>query len=232
MKWKIDGTTLTIAAEPGDSFTGNTVATDVIDDPTHGPLLICGEVRVGRKWRQLKVRLADKPDLATAVERWQEAIEAEKRAEAESLEREREAIRGGAKIVAKWHDGEYLSDWEVFWVAGELLAEIGAARYVHAWGYAVSRVVIEAAGPEFTLEDAREALQPQRDAAAKRAREAAEARQAAFNQAARTGEPVCLRSWCESRRAIEGGEWGEYTFACSEWAMPDGTTKETAVNTY
>lgn len=69
------------------------------------------------------------------------------------------------------------------------------------------------------------------DAAAKK-RAAADERAAKFAEAARTGKPVALRSWTETRRAKEGGEWGDYLFGVTEYAMPDGSTKQNAVNTY
>lgn len=69
------------------------------------------------------------------------------------------------------------------------------------------------------------------DAAAKK-QAAADDRAAKFAEAARTGKPVALRSWTETRRAQEGGEWGDYTFVITEFAMPDGSIKQNAVNTY
>lgn len=47
-----------------------------------------------------------------------------------------------------------------------------------------------------------------------------------------TGKPQILRQWAEDREALEGGEWGDYVFSCTEYAMPDGTTKIKAVNQY
>ena len=57
-------------------------------------------------------------------------------------------------------------------------------------------------------------------------------REAKFAEAATTGKPVELRRWTENRRAQEGGEWGDYLFICREFAMPDGSTKIEAENTY
>lgn len=67
-------------------------------------------------------------------------------------------------------------------------------------------------------------------AAKKQAEE--DGRAAKFAEAARTGKPVALRSWTETRRAKEGGEWGDYLFGVTEYAMPDGSKKQNAVNTY
>lgn len=62
---------------------------------------------------------------------------------------------------------------------------------------------------------------------------AAEAAHAAkFEQAAQTGQPVPLESWTETRTVREGHESAEYLFIVTEYAMPDGSTKEDAVNTY
>jgi hypothetical protein len=53
-----------------------------------------------------------------------------------------------------------------------------------------------------------------------------------FKQARETGKQVALESWCETRRAQECGEWGDYTFKCTKVANPDGSTSVNAVNTF
>jgi hypothetical protein len=58
------------------------------------------------------------------------------------------------------------------------------------------------------------------------------ARQAKFDEAKSSGKPVLLSSRVESRRAREGREWGDYNFRVSVYAMPDGSTKENAVNSF
>ena len=67
-------------------------------------------------------------------------------------------------------------------------------------------------------------------AAEKRARD--DAVRAKFEEAKKTNKPVALKSWSENRRAKEGGEWGDYAFIVTRYANPDGTTSESAINTY
>lgn len=58
------------------------------------------------------------------------------------------------------------------------------------------------------------------------------ARAAKFAEAARSGQPVALESWVENRTVREGRDDCEYLFIVTKYAMPDGSTKEKAVNTY
>ena len=89
-------------------------------------------------------------------------------------------FKGERKIVLHWHDGEYLSGWEVFGEAADLLEEIGLAKYVMDWGYHVSNETVNALGEEFTylqaVEYARPALE-QKAAAEKKAAEERDARE-------------------------------------------------------
>jgi hypothetical protein len=55
-------------------------------------------------------------------------------------------------------------------------------------------------------------------------------RAAKFSEAKLLGKPVLLKSYTENGRSNEGGEWGDYQFAVSEHAMPDGTVSKTKVN--
>lgn len=57
-------------------------------------------------------------------------------------------------------------------------------------------------------------------------------RAAKFEQARTSGHPVILERWTENRRSLECGQWGDYQFICSKMALPDGTTKINAVNSY
>lgn len=82
------------------------------------------------------------------------------------------------------------------------------------------------------LDAIRSERQAKQQAAQKEAAEKHAARLAKFDEAKTTGQPVKLRSWVETRRAQEGGEWGDYNFVVTEYALPDGSTKQNAVNTY
>ena len=46
------------------------------------------------------------------------------------------------------------------------------------------------------------------------------------------GEAVVVDSWMETRRAKEGGEWGEYQFAVTQYMSPKGKLFTKAVNCY
>jgi hypothetical protein len=75
-----------------------------------------------------------------------------------------------------------------------------------------------------------EAGRPAREAAALAAKQIKYAAQ--VSEARRTGKAVQIARWCETRRAREGGQWGDYTFVCTEFVRPDGTFGCTATNTY
>lgn len=78
-----------------------------------------------------------------------------------------------------------------------------------------------------------ESITTQADAQRLAERSAKQADRAArFEESRTTGHPVKLMEWTENRRVKEGLEWGDYQFLCTEFAMPDGTTKISAVNTY
>ena len=172
---------------------------------------------------EVEVIRAAKPEiLAELIRREDEAAEKKAAEEAARVEEAR-AIRAGEIVIRpEWHDGEILSDWEVFGEAAKALEEIGAAKYINGWGYCVEGAIIKALGKEFTLPQVAELLRPAREEkeAKKRARE--EERQAKFAEAKRTGERVELRSWME--------DCNDPREQCSldhvtEYAMPDGTTK-------
>lgn len=161
MKWELKGTTLTVIAETGDKWKGSTTAQRV--ETVQGiECLRCGQVKVGRKRVSLCVRIDDKPGLAELIKEWAAAKQAKEAAEKAAEEAEYAALRDGSTaIVASYHDGEYLSDYQVFGKAAELLAELCGAKYVNGWGYAVERKVIDSLGIEFTLPQVAELLKPE-----------------------------------------------------------------------
>jgi hypothetical protein len=172
---------------------------------------------------EVEVIRAAKPEiLAELIRREDEAAEKKAAEEAARVEEAR-AIRAGEIVIRpEWHDGEILSDWEVFGEAAKALEEIGAAKYINGWGYCVEGAIIKVLGKEFTFPQVAELLRPAREEkeAKKRARE--EARQAKFAEAKRTGKRVELRSWMD--------DCNDSREQCSldhvtEYAMPDGTTK-------
>lgn len=161
----------------------------------------------------------------------QETAKAEKAAKiAAEKAAEKEALLNGENIItAQWHDGEYLSAWEVFGQAAELLEGIGACKYISGWGYEVDSKLIDALGKEFTLAQAKEFTQPAQDAKAAAKAKKEEERKAKFEEAKRTEKPVELRSWM--------ADCNDPTESCDvdyvvEWAMPDGTVKTTRQHTW
>jgi len=168
---------------------------------------------------EVEVIRAAKPEILAELIRREEESAAKEAARIE----EARAIRAGEIVIRpEWHDGEILSDWEVFGEAAKALEEIGAAKYINGWGYCVEGAIIKVLGKEFTFPQVAELLRPAREEkeAKKRARE--EARQAKFAEAKSTGQRVELRSWME--------DCNDPREQCSldhvtEYAMPDGTTK-------
>ena len=185
------------------------------------------------KGQRLVVRLAGKPELEAELARW-EREEKEYRIglQLKKAEERRQIETGEKAIEPKYHDGEYLSGYEVFGQEAEMLAAIGAAKQVDGWGTEVEPKLIATLGKSFTYPQAVEFVRPAQEAATAKREAAAASRAEKFAEAQRTGKPVVLRTWTETRRAQEGGELGEYLFACTEYANPDGSTKTTAINSY
>ena len=146
-------------------------------------------------------------------------------------EAEKRAIMAGEKtIVLHWHDGEYLSGYEVLGqVEARLLEDLGLARYVDGWGHHVPQVAISALGTEFAYPAAVEYTRPAREA--KAAKEAAQATALAqkFALARETGKPVEI-----SRFMAECNDSREEcsTDLITVLAMPDGTEKTTRQHTW
>ncbi|HHV63408.1 MAG TPA: hypothetical protein GXX51_12340 [Firmicutes bacterium] len=161
----------------------------------------------------------------------QDEEKARRKAEAERARQEQIArIKSGEEaITVCYHDGEYLSGYQVGGPAADLLAEIGLARWVHGWGYLIPDEAIKALGETFTYPQAVEYTRPAREAeAAKKAAAEAE-RKAKFDEARRTGKPVALRSWSEN--CNDPNESCDVDIV-TEYAMPDGTTRTERVHTW
>jgi len=162
---------------------------------------------------------AHKPEILAELLRREEESAAKEAARIE----EARAIRAGEIVIRpQWHDGEILSDWQVFGEAAKALEEIGAAKYISGWGYCVEGAIIKALGKEFTFPQAMEYMRPAREAKEAEQRVREEERQAKFAEARRTGQRVELRSWMD--------DCNDPREQCSldhvtEYAMPDGTTK-------
>lgn len=165
-----------------------------------------------------------KTELIEELKRQRAEKEAARQAEHKAKEQKKQdIIDGKIKIKVRFHDGEYLSGWEVDdWDAAQLLKEIGFAKEIQGWGYKVSDEAIEKLGKEFTYSEAVEFMRPVNEAKAARIAEKEAERAARFAEAKATGKPVVLRRWSE--------ECNDPNEDCSidnltEYAMPDGTTK-------
>lgn len=126
--------------------------------------------------KQVAMLKAAKPQIIAELQR----LEAEKAAREAREKAEQEAVRqailaGEKNIQLMYHDGEYLSGWEVVGQSVELMKELGLAKYVSGWGYYVDYKAIKALGKEFTYQQAREYAQPMLDAKSEKLRKKAEA---------------------------------------------------------
>jgi hypothetical protein len=151
------------------------------------------------------------------------AEKAKKAAEEAARQEEIRAMKAGElKITLHYHDGEYLSGYEVFGAAADLLEELGLAEYVDGWGYHVADAAVKALGKEFTYSQAVEYTRPAREAAEAQKAAADQKRKAKFERARETGRPVLLAQWTEP--------CSDPREECSldivqQYAMPDGSVK-------
>jgi hypothetical protein len=151
------------------------------------------------------------------------AEKAKKAAEEAARQEEIRAMKAGElKITLHYHDGEYLSGYEVFGAAADLLEELGLAEYVDGWGYHVADAAVKTLGKEFTYSQAVEFTRPAREAAEAQKAAADQKRKAKFDEARETGRPVLLQKWTEP--------CNDPREECSldivqQYAMPDGSVK-------
>lgn len=151
------------------------------------------------------------------------AEKAKKAAEEAARQEEIRAMKAGElKITLHYHDGEYLSGYEVFGAAADLLEELGLAEYVDGWGYHVADAAVKALGKEFTYSQAVEYTRPAREAAEAQKAAADQKRKAKFERARETGRPVLLAQWTEP--------CNDPREECSldivqQYVMPDGSVK-------
>jgi len=120
---------------------------------------------------------AAKPEIVAELQRRaaeKAAWEAEEKAR-EEVEKQ-DILAGKKNIQLLYHDGEYLSGWEVVGQSVELMKEIGLCKYVSGWGYYVEPDTIATLGKEFTYQQACEYAQPALDARNEELRKKAEAR--------------------------------------------------------
>jgi len=141
----------------------------------HGEVMLdIGIVKIEGKSRAMKVRVSDKPELQAAAEvllpeykaGWEKHLKTQADLEQQEKQR-REATRSDShKIAPIYHDGEYLSGYQVYGDEAEILKDLGLAKHVSGWGYEVSQKVIKDLGKEFTVEQAKAYAKPAMDAKA------------------------------------------------------------------
>lgn len=139
---------------------------------------------------------------------------------------------GKTPVTVKYHDGEYLSGYEVFGPAADMLVQLGVAKDVNGWGTEVERGLIDRFGTAFTYQQATEYAQPRLDAKAEAKAQAEAKRAAIFDEAKETGKPVLLRSGIEYTDEKEEQETENSMNIVRVYAMPDGTTKTERHGTY
>ena len=169
-----------------------------------------------------------KPEILAELHRREDEFLAATRAKAAAVKAAHEekirAIKTGEKnIELRWHDGEYLSGWEALSEAGELLEELGLARYVEGWGYHVKADVEEALGETFTYAEAIGLARPALEAEAAKKAAAEAARQA--NDDARQAKRATMKVEILKKGSFGAGEGSE---AFAEVNITDVKTGESA----
>jgi hypothetical protein len=136
---------------------------------------------------------------------------------------------GAVMIKLHYHDGEYLSGHTLYGTEAKLLEKISMAKYVDGWGYLVNEKLVKALGTEFPYQEAVDYARPMLDARQAKIDREARLRQATFDLAAKTGEPVVLDQYMD--------ECNDPREECSQdsvtvYAMPNGSTKTTRNHTW
>ena len=183
-----------------------------------------------KKQKEINEIKAAKAEIIAEIKK----IVAEKLAAKEEAKRQQELqrnniITGKSLIKPNYYDGEYLQGYAVHGIEAEELEKIGAAKHVSGWGYLVDYRLIEALSKEFSYLDAVEYMKPANELKETKKAEAKAERQAKFDEAAITGQPVVLQSY-----ATDCNDPKEEcsTDIVTVYAMPDGTTKTTRQHTW
>ena len=161
-----------------------------------GQIVVPNAKKLTKKQRDFLV--AAKPQIMEEL-KLQEQEKAELKAKklAEKEQEKQDIVAGLKTIQVRYYDGEILSGFAVGGQEADLLIELGVARYIEGWGCIVDSKAVEILGQEFTYQQAVEYMRPVFEAKEEAQKKFREARQAKFDQARETGEPVLLRSWSE-----------------------------------
>ena len=169
------GVKLRITAEETDIWEGSVMAERVGVAQNNIPVLHCYP-KVTKKGTTQKFDLAlrlDKkqtdPRLLETVKKWQTAQAEWVTAQENSDAQEKADIESGnCQIQLNYHDGEYLSGYQVHGHASDLLESIELARYISGWGHVVDSETVDALGMSFTFPEAKTFAQPDLEAKAKK----------------------------------------------------------------
>ena len=180
--------------------------------------------------KTISVLKTNKASIIVELKKQAEELAARKAEMKAVAEKELKALKDGEKkITVNYHDGEYLTGYEVTGQAANLLEELGLCEYVSGWGMYVKNETVKGLSEEFTYQKAVEYSQPARDAKAAKIADTESARQAKFDKAKTTGSPVELERYmanCNNSH-IECS-----TDLIVKYAMPDGSTKTERTHTY
>jgi len=132
-------------------------------------------------------------------------------------------------IKLHYHDGEYLSGYELYSDQAKMMEQIGLAKYVSGWGYHVDDAVVQKLGTEFEFRAAWEFAQPAIRAKHEEKLANEQAIAAIFAKAKRTGKGQVLKSYSD--------ECNDPREECSldtvtVYAMPDGSRKTVRNHTW
>lgn len=170
--------------------------------------------------KQAEMVKAAKQEIIAELER-RKQVHAEMKAkkEAEEAEERRAILAGEKSIQLMYHDGEYLSGWEVVGQSIDLMQDLGLCKYVDGWGYYVKPDTIAALGKEFTYQQAQEYARPILEEKTEKERKQAEAR------AAREKERASMKVEVLKQGKIDGGDGADFY---ADVKITDPTTGERA----
>ncbi len=165
---------------------------------------------------------AAKPEIIGELKRQKEEETARKAAHEAAKQEMRD---GKVPIRLQWWDGSVLSGYmPVDQATGEILEELGLAKYIEGWGlYVDTRTVETLGGADFNFAQASALTDSRNREVAKKAVQQEADRQSKFDEAKATGKPVLLHQWTEPCCDPRGEECS--TDIHSEYAMPDGSTQ-------
>lgn len=166
-------------------------------------------------------------EIVDEIAKFEDTIKLEQKERVE--DQKRKLREGDEMITVHWHDGEYLSDFEVSGYGAELLEKLGLAKYISGWGTKVNNELVKTLGKSFTYPQAVEYAKPIQEARDKKEAVYNAQLEERFSEAKSTGKPVVLRSYHED--CDDSGEDCDVDIL-TVYAMPDGTKKTIRTHTW